>query len=259
MFFVAKGQTIEVACPSILTTDPTTNLTMGDSVTGYRRASYFGGLTTLRSWGVDTSATSGEELAMLEAIATGGLGTDDLGFIPCGAEHLNLLPPGASLLATVSGATRRPATVAADGKTYPSGVTVSSTALIASRVPWAFPGQQFTISMVSNDVAAFSIRWLKANGELINYQGVNVNTDGFTRSQATHFAPAEAAYFDAHINGSVTAPAITLGANLRPWSVGKAAKSVVVEPGGTQLLAAWNPANILSSSSFTVREVGAYV
>lgn len=259
MIFTSQGQAIEVACPSTLKTEHTTNLTTNNSVTGHRRASYFGGVTPLRAWTVDVSATHGEELGLLEAISTGALGADHLGFIPCGAEHQNLLPPGASLLATVPGATRRPVTVAADGKAYPGGLTTPTTTLIASQIPWAFPGQPITLSIVGKDGGTCSIRWLKANLDTIRNDGVTASSSEYTRTHINRTAPAEATYFDLHINGAVAAPAITLGTTLRPWSVGKTAKSVVVEPSGSQLLAAWDAAQVLSTISYTVTEVGKYV
>lgn len=258
MWFITAGEPIHLPCPTTLTTDQSSNLTTSQTVTGRRRASYFGGYSTLRTWSVDTKTATGDELAALEAF-TAGIGISDLGFIPEGAEHQNLLTPGASLLATAPGFTPRTITTTGSGKVFPGGITSTSAVLVAARVPWVFPGQAYTLSIVGKSGAVCSIRWLRANGAVIRYDKVTASTADFERAHATHTAPADAAYFDLHINGAVAAPAITLGDTLRPWAVGKAAKSVVVEPASTQLLSAWDPAHIYTAASYKILEVGAYV
>lgn len=259
MWIVAAGEPIHIACPTSLTEDSESNLSISTSATGRRRANYFGGFHTLRTWAVDHSLLTGAEKTTLEALALGGFGTGDLGFIPTGAEHQNLFTPAASLLATVKDATRR-ITTTAQGISYPSGVNTPETALIASRVPFPYPGDFVVVSVVARNSGGMSIRWLDATGQIISYQGAFSNTSDteYRRVIGRYTAPANAAYFDAHVKGDVAAPALTLGNEPRQWAPGQVAKSIVVSSPKKSLLASWDPARILSSANYQIMEVGSY-
>lgn len=257
MWLVSNGEAIEIDCPTSLGQSVDTNLTVGASATGYRRASYFGGANYLRTWSVDHAAIGREGAARLEAFTLSGYGTNGVGFIPTGAEHLNLFTPAQSLLATVTSAQRR-TTTTASGVVYPSGVTVPEYTAIAMKTPFPYKGQIVTISAVTNGAATLAVRWLDASGAIISRSYVRSAGGDYARVANTVTAPANAVAFDAHVIGNIAAPAMTLGEVLRPWAVGQVAKSVVVNSPKSTLLAALDPMRITSSKSYQVMEVGAY-
>lgn len=257
MWIVSNGEAIEIPCPTALSSDVEPNLTISASATGYRRANYFGGAHYLRTWSLDHSALKPAEATTLEAFTLGGFGTANVGFIPTGAEHLNLFTQAQSLLATVTNAQRRTITTAA-GVVYPSGVTVPEYTAIAAKTPFPYKGQKVTISVVTNGAATLAVRWLDASGAIISRSYAESAGGSYTRVANTITAPANAVAFDAHVIGNITAPAMTLGETLRPWAVGQVAKSVVVNSPKSTLLAAWDPTKIISSKSYQVMEVGAY-
>lgn len=259
MWLVSNGEAIEVNCPTSLAQSVDTNLTTSTSATGYRRANYFGGAHYLRTWDIEHAGLGREDAAKLEALTLGGFGADAVGFIPTGAEHLNLFTPAQSLLATVKDVQRRTRTVAG-GVVYPSGLNTPGTTLLASRVPFPFAGQKVAISAVSRTGGGMSIRWLDATGNIITYQGAfSAATDTeYRRATGIYTAPANAVYFDAHIAGDIAAPSLTLGDAVRPWAVGQAAKSVVLNQIQSSLLKATNFSSITSSKGYQVVEVGAY-
>lgn len=259
MFFVSQGQAIEVACPASHSWDKTSNLATSTSAAGYTRASYFGGPRVLRTMKLSVGALGPEGQAKIDALTHLGFGSQ-LGFIPCGAERSNLLPPGASLLATVAGVVSRATTVASDGAVYPGGVNTPSTAPVASSIPFAYPGQVISLSIVGRGGAAVSIQWLDASGASLGYLGLVAESAGYTRAHRVATAPATAVAFNVHVRGDVAAPALTLGSTLYPWQVGQVAKSVVVESAGVEIVAAWDTTQPpLQAHTYTVKEVGDYV
>lgn len=256
MWIVSNGEAIEIPCPTALSSDVEPNLTISASATGYKRASYFGGAHYLRTWSLDHTALPQAKAAVLEAFTLGGFGAS-VGFIPTGAEHLNLFTQAQSLLATVTNAQRR-TTTTASGVVYPSGVTVPEYTAIAAKTPFPYKGQRVTISAVTDGAATLAVRWLDASGAIISRSYAESAGGDYARVANTVTAPANAVAFDAHVIGNIAAPAMTLGEVLRPWAVGKVAKSVVVNSPKSALLAAWDPMRITSSKSYQVMEVGAY-
>lgn len=257
MWLISQGEVVEIPCPTALSRDVETNLTTSISATGYRRANYFGGANYLRTWSVDHTALPQGKAAILEAFTLSGFGNGGVGFVPTGAEHLNLFTPAQSLLATVTNAQRR-TTTTASGVVYPSGVTVPEYTAIAAKTPFPYKGQRVTISAVTNGAATLAVRWLDASGAIISRSYAKSAGGDYARVANTVTAPANAVAFDAHVIGNIAAPAMTLGEVLRPWAVGQVAKSVVVNSPKSTLLAAWDPMRITSSKSYQVMEVGAY-
>ncbi|WP_421083098.1 hypothetical protein [Rothia nasimurium] len=259
MFFVSQGQVIEVACPASHSWDKTSNLSTSTSAAGYTRASYFGGPRVLRTMKLSVGVMTPEEQAKIDALTHLGFGSQ-LGFIPCGAERSNLMPPGASLLATVAGVVPRATTVASDGTVYPGGVNTPTTALVASAVPFAYPGQVVSLSIVGRAGAAMSIQWLDATGASLGFVGAVADSAGYTRVRRGTTAPATAVAFNVHVKGDLAAPALTLGSTLYPWQVGQVAKSVVIESAGVEVIAAWDTSRApLQTHTYTIKEVGDYV
>ena len=257
MWLISQGEVVEIPCPTALSTDVEANLTTGVSATGYKRASHFGGAHYLRTWSLDHSALKPAEATILEAFTLSGFGNGGVGFVPTGAEHLNLFTPAQSLLATVTNAQRR-TTTTASGVVYPSGVTVPEYTAIAAKTPFPYKGQRVTISAVTDGAATLAVRWLDATGAIISRSYAKSAGGDYARVANTVTAPANTVAFDAHVIGSIAAPAMTLGEVLRPWAVGQVAKSVVINSSKSTLLAAWDPAKIISSKSYQVMEVGAY-
>lgn len=258
MFFHSQGAVIEVSCPSALSWDKSSNLTVGASAAGYTRASYFGGARILRAMSLEHGALAASEQAKVDAFTHLGFGAE-LGFTPTGAGRSNLLSPGASLLATAAGVSHRPFTPA-NGVLYPGGVNTPDVKRIATDLPFAFPGQKVALSAVGKGDFAFSIEWKDAAGRVLSYAAVaGSGADGYARVSRVHTAPAEAVAFGAHIRGDIAAPAMTLE-KVMPWQVGVVAKSVVVESAGVKMLAAWDHTRPpLTSHSYTIKEVGDYV
>lgn len=257
MWLISQGEVVEMPCPTSLNRDTESNLTTSTSATGYRRASYFGGAHYLRTWSLDHSELQRAEAALLEAFTLGGFGTANVGFIPTGAEHLNLFTPAQSLMAVPTSVNWRVTTRVGD-TVYPSGVVAADWLLIASDTPFPFAGQTLNLSAVMSGTATLALRWLDSSGATISNSYVESNQAGYTRRSAVITAPTNATAFQARIIGDVAAPALTLGATLRPWAVGQTAKSVVVTAPKDSLLSAWDPASIITSKSYQVVEVGAY-
>lgn len=258
MFFVSEGQSIEVACPGSLEWDKTSNLTVGSSASGYRRGSYFGGARVLRSMTVAHGALSPDGQAMVDALTHLGFGAD-LGFVPTGAERSNLLTPGASLLATVSGAMRRVKTVDSTGMVYAGGVNTPDTKRIATATPFVYGGRRVVLSAVGRGGAVCSIEWLNELGEVINYLAVSCPGESYNRATREGTAPANAVAFGVHVRGDIAAPAMTLE-KVYPWQIGQVAKSVVVEAASVKMLYAGDKTRApFLGHGYTITEVGDYV
>lgn len=259
MYFFSGSSIIEVRCPSSFSWSKASNLAVETSATGYTRASYFGGARVLRTMSLSHRAMSPSEMGKVEALTHLGYGAK-LGFIPTGAERSNLLTPGASLLATVTGAMQRPVTVTKGGEVYPGGVNTPDTKRIATAVPFPYAGQQVALSIVGRNAAVCTFEWLDATGTILGYPGVTANGADYERATAIITAPATAVAFGMHIKGDLAAPSITLG-KVYPWQVGQVAKSIVVEDDSSgEYLAAWDKTRApLESASYTVKEVGDYV
>lgn len=258
MYFTSGNAIIEVACPSALSWSKASNLVVETSATGYTRASYFGGSRVLRTMSLSHHAMAPTEMAKVEALTHLGYGAE-LGFIPTGAERANLLPPGASLLATVTDAIPRPVTVTRQGEVYPGGVNSPETKRIAADIPFPYAGKRVAISAVGKGGGVCSIEWKDATGAVISYSGVTASSEEYERSTSYATAPTAAVAFGAHIKGDVAAPSITLE-NVYPWQIGQAAKSVVIEKPSGEYLAAWDKTRApLETASYTVKEVGDYV
>lgn len=259
MFFSSGGSIIEVDCPGSLSWSKASNLAVETSATGYTRASYFGGARVLRTMSLSHHAMTPSEMAKVEALTHLGYGAE-LGFVPTGAERSNLLPPGASLLATVSGATPRPVTVTGGGEVYPGGVNTPDIKRIATAVPFPYAGKQVALSIVGRNGSVCTFEWLDATGAILGYPGVTANGADYERVTAIITAPATAVAFGMHIRGDIAAPSVTLG-KAYPWQVGQVAKSVVIEGDSNgEYLAAWDKTRApLESASYTVKEVGDYV
>lgn len=258
MFFSSGGSIIEVDCPSSLSWSKASNLAVETSASGYTRASYFGGARVLRTMSLSHHAMTPSEMAKVEALTHLGYGAE-LGFVPTGAERSNLLPPGASLLATVTGALPRPVTVTKGGEVYPGGVNTPESKFIAADIPFPYAGKNMAISVVGKDGAVCSIQWKDAGGNVISYSGVTANAAEYERTTSYAVAPLNAVAFGVHILGDAAAPSMTLE-KVYPWQVGQVAKSVVVEDSSGEYLAAWDKTRApLESASYTVKEVGDYV
>ena len=258
MYFTSGNAIIEVDCPSSLSWSKASNLAVETSASGYTRASYFGGARVLRTMSLSHHAMSPSEMAKVEALTHLGYGAQ-LGFIPTGAERANLLPPGASLLATVTGAIPRPVTVTRGGEVYPGGVNTPDSKRIAADIPFVYAGKRVAISVVGKGGGVCSIEWKDATGGVISYSGVTASSEEYERTTSYATAPATAVAFGAHINGDVAAPSMTLE-TVYPWQVGQVAKSVVIEDSNGEYLAAWDKTRApLESASYTVKEVGDYV
>ena len=259
MFFSSGGAIIEVDCPSSLSWSKASNLAVETSASGYTRASYFGGARVLRTMSLSHHAMTQSEMSKVEALTHLGYGAS-LGFVPTGAERSNLLPPGASLLATVTGAMPRPVTVTRGGEVYPGGVNATETKRIAADAPFPYAGKRVAISVVGKGGGVCSIEWKDAAGAVISYSGVTASSEEYERTTSYATAPATAVAFGAHINGDVAAPSMTLEA-VYPWQVGQVAKSVVIEDDSSgEYLAAWDKTRApLETASYTVKEVGDYV
>lgn len=258
MYFTSGNAMIEVGCPSTLSWSKASNLAVDTSATGYTRASYFGGARVLRTMSLSHHVMSPSEMAKVEALTHLGYGAQ-LGFIPTGAERANLLPPGASLLATVTGVMPRPVTVTRGGEVYPGGVNTPDAKRIATAVPFPYAGQQVALSVVGRNGALCTFEWLDATGTILGYPGVGANGGDYERVTAIITAPATAVAFGMHIRGDIVAPSVTLG-KAYPWQVGQTAKSVVIEDSSGEYLAAWDKTRApLESATYTVKEVGDYV
>ena len=255
---MSGSSVIEVECPTTLKWEKLSNLATDTSATGYIRASYFGGARVMRKMPLTHSVLSPTEMSKVEALTHLGYGAQ-LGFIPTGAERANLLPPGASLLATVTGAMPRPVTVTRGGEVYPGGVNTPDSKRIAAGIPFVYAGKRVAISVVGKGGGVCSIEWKDATGDVISYSGVTASSDEYERATSYATAPTTAVAFGAHINGDVAAPSITLE-TVYPWQVGQVAKSVVIEDSSGEYLAAWDKTRApLESASYTVKEVGDYV
>ena len=255
---MSGGSVIEVECPTTLKWEKLSNLAIETSATGYSRASYFGGARILRELNLSHAVLPPTEMSKVEALTHLGYGTQ-LGFIPTGAERSNLLPPGASLLATVTGAMPRPVTVTRTGEVYPGGVNTPDAKRIATAVPFPYAGQQVALSVVGRNGALCTFEWLDATGAILGYPGVAANGGDYERVTAIITAPATAVAFGMHIRGDIAAPSVTLG-KAYPWQVGQTAKSVVIDGGNGDYLAAWDKGRApLETVSYTVKEVGDYV
>lgn len=259
MFFSSGNSIIEVRCPSSFSWSKASNLAVETSATGYTRASYFGGARVLRTMSLSHRAMSPSEMAKVEALTHLGYGAE-LGFIPTGAERTNLLPPGASLLATVTGAMPRPVTVTKVGEVYPGGVNTPESKFIAADIPFPYAGKSMAISVVGKGGAVCSIQWKDASGNVISYSGVTASTVEYERTTRYATAPANAVAFGVHVIGDAAAPSMTLE-KVYPWQVGQVAKSVIIENDSSgEYLAAWDKTRApLESASYTVKEVGDYV
>lgn len=258
MYFTSGNAIIEVDCPSSLSWSKASNLAVETSASGYTRASYFGGARVLRTMSLSHQAMSPSEMAKVEALTHLGYGAQ-LGFVPTGAERSNLLPPGASLLATVTGATHRPVTVTSLGEVYPGGVNATETKRIATAIPFPYAGKQVALSIVGRNGAVCTFEWLDATGAILGYPGVTANGGEYERVTAIITAPSTAVAFGMHIRGDLAAPSVTLG-KAYPWQVGQVAKSVVIEDSSGEYLAAWDKTRApLETASYTVKEVGDYV
>lgn len=258
MFFVSEGQAIEVACPGSLEWEKASNLSVGSSASGYTRASYFGGARVLRSMTVAHGVLSTDGQAMIDALTHLGFGAD-LGFVPTGAERANLLTPGASLLATVSGAMRRVKTVDSAGMVYAGGVNTPDTKRIATATPFVYGGRRVVLSAVGRGGAVCSIEWLNELGEIISYFGVTCMGESYNRATREGVAPANAVAFGVHIRGDIAAPAMTLE-KVYPWQVGQVAKSVVIDAPTVKMLYAGDKTRApFLGHAYTIREVGDYV
>lgn len=258
MFFTNQGQAVEVACPISLSWDKSSNLAVATSASGYTRASYFGGARVLRTMSLAHGALAPGEQAKVDALTHLGFGAE-LGFIPTGAERANLLTPGASLLATVSGALPRPVTVDREGAVYPGGVNTPETKRVATATPFAHAGQRIALSAVGRGGAVCSIEWLNATGEVISYFGVTCDGEEYRRVTREGTAPAEAVAFGLHVRGDIAAPSLTLNRPY-PWQVGMVAKAVVIESASASMLSAIHKTRApYLGHTYTIREVGDYV
>lgn len=258
MYFTSGNAIIEVDCPSSFSWSKASNLAVETSATGYTRASYFGGARVLRTMSLSHHVMSPSEMGKVEALTHLGYGAQ-LGFVPTGAERANLLPPGASLLATVTGATPRPVTVTRTGEVYPGGVNAPEAEFIAADIPFVYAGKRVAISVVGKGGAVCSIQWKDASGAVISYSGVTANAAEYERTTSYVVAPDNAVAFGVHILGDAAAPSMTLE-KVYPWQVGQVAKSVVIEDSSGEYLAAWDKTRApLESASYTVKEVGDYV
>lgn len=258
MWLSNGDSSFEIYCPTSLSWDKESNLATSTSASGYTRAAYFGGARVLRSMSISYDLLSPEDAGTIEALSHLGFG-EELSFYPTGAERANLLTPGASLLATMKDVERRPFTMA-EGVLYPSGVYVADAKLIADETPFPFGGKKVVLSAVGRNSAAFSMQWRDSYGAVISYSGVTAPAGStYQRLQNTVIAPPDAVTYRAHVKGDIAAPAVTVD-RLYPWQVGQAAKSVVIESGAGEMVAAWDKQRgNYTKASFTIREVGEYV
>ena len=220
-----------------------------------------------RSWSVDVSGASADELSGLEAFAQGAWGSGPWHWVSVAAQVGNLLTPREAQLldrAVVSSASVQDAGPVrdSDGAWSPRSVTVtlaSGWASLARGVP-VIPGMPFTFScdVQGNTLPGqVHVRFADAAGGTVSDNSADAPNAGMHRVSWSGAVPAGAV--EAHVGVRsqtvvATRPQVTWTPGPVPFSAGHGCRSAVVDGVSSDLLVV-NSDGPVSGVGFTVLEV----
>lgn len=265
------GRMIEFKCPSALevSADPRSSFqtTMGGRVVEQR------GPRGRRTWQASLATATPEQVAGLEALMLGAMGSPPWVWVPPSARSVNGLTPTTSILAAgtyQAAAIPGGPFVATDGVLVPATITMVqvNSSFTGEQEGGRFygapvvPGQVVTGSYYASGAGRMELVFRDlAHAELLVVP--TQFAPDFQRVSATAVAPAGAVQallrFSA-VTGPVRvgAPAITWTDTVQPWGIGRGCLKATADglAESLQMAALGSPGMNRSAYQFTVREVG---
>lgn len=200
----------------------------------------FRGKRTRRTWSLQNDDLSPDEYRDIELMLYDSQGIGPFWLIDQEARATNMLTPAQSLmglkgeLTDLAGSVSASATaVLSDGFSAPSVISGGGTIYFRPNLP-VVPGEPITCSIYASGSARVVVNYTDSTGAYVSSGGTMTAVSGggtFRRYYRNVIPPSNAAgmYFSVISATALSAPAITAGTQLLPWSVGKGCNNAVVE------------------------------